>query len=167
MGVLTHVWTVQMEAWDPTFLTRNLHRIFFEFLEAHFWNQDSKINDIPDYVATLHKSDFVKQNIANHKLTNSLFGHSGTKITWPVQKYNSSPKQKILPIFVSKGQRVNRVNKNKPKDSSKVWRKKENYKKPWEEHLAEKGWEQNKVSPFTSKSAHACIQTWEINQIAS
>jgi hypothetical protein len=32
-------------------------------------------------VATLHNSDFVKQNAANHKLTNSPFGHSGTKIT--------------------------------------------------------------------------------------
>jgi len=32
-------------------------------------------------MATLHKSDFVKQNVANHKLTNSPFGHSETKIT--------------------------------------------------------------------------------------
>jgi hypothetical protein len=36
--------------------------------------EDSKINDIPNYVARLHTSDFVQQNAANHKLTNSPFG---------------------------------------------------------------------------------------------
>jgi hypothetical protein len=28
------------------------------------------------------------------------------KNTWPVKKYNPSPKQKILPLFVTKGQRI-------------------------------------------------------------
>jgi len=33
-------------------------------------------------MVTLHKSDFVfQQNAVNHKLTNSQFGHSGTKFT--------------------------------------------------------------------------------------
>jgi hypothetical protein len=43
------------------------------------------------------------------KLTNSRFGHSGTKITSPVK--NTIPVQikLILLIFVSKGQKVNRV----------------------------------------------------------
>jgi hypothetical protein len=54
---------------DPTSLTWNLHRIFFELLKAHFWNEDSEINGIPNKMATLHKSNFVKQNAANHKLT--------------------------------------------------------------------------------------------------
>jgi hypothetical protein len=40
-----------------------------------------EINGIPDNVATLHKSDFVKQNVANYKLTNSPFGHFWIKIT--------------------------------------------------------------------------------------
>jgi hypothetical protein len=42
---------------------------YFEHLEPLFWNEDFEINDIPDYVATLHNSDFVKQDVANHKLT--------------------------------------------------------------------------------------------------
>jgi hypothetical protein len=45
----------------------------FEHLEPLFWNEDFEINGIPDYVATLHNSDFVKQNAANHKLTIDLF----------------------------------------------------------------------------------------------
>jgi hypothetical protein len=56
-------------SWDPISLTWNLHRIFFELWEVHFWNEDSEINGIPDYVAILHKSDFIKHNVANHKLT--------------------------------------------------------------------------------------------------
>jgi len=43
-----------------------------------------------------------KQNEANHKLTNSPFGHSGTKITWPVWKYIPSPKIKITSPFCHK-----------------------------------------------------------------
>jgi hypothetical protein len=70
--------------WDLTSLTRNLHRIFFECPETIFWNEDSEINGIPDNIATLHKNDFIKQNAANHKLTNSHFGHSVTEITSPV-----------------------------------------------------------------------------------
>jgi hypothetical protein len=81
MGVRTHDWAIQTEAWDLTSLTWNLHKIFFEYLEPLFRNEDSEINGIPNNVATLHKSDFVKHNEANHKLTNSSFGHSGTKIT--------------------------------------------------------------------------------------
>jgi len=69
MGVRTYDWAVRKETWDLTSLTWNMHRIFFEHLEPVLCNEDSKINDIPDYVATLHKSDFVKQNVANHKLT--------------------------------------------------------------------------------------------------
>jgi LAS superfamily LD-carboxypeptidase LdcB len=42
------------------------------------------------------------------KLTNSPFGHSGTKITWPV-KY-TMPVQILLPLFVTKGQRVKQSN---------------------------------------------------------
>jgi len=42
----------------------------FEHLEPLLWNGESEINGIPDYVAALYKSDFVKQNAANHKLTN-------------------------------------------------------------------------------------------------
>jgi hypothetical protein len=44
-----------------------------------------------------------KQNKANHKLTNSPFGHSGTKITWPVWKYIPGPKIKITLSFCHKG----------------------------------------------------------------
>jgi hypothetical protein len=46
---------------------------------------------------TLQDSDFVKQNAANTKLTNSPFGHSGTKIldrfknTFPVKNKKYSP----------------------------------------------------------------------------
>jgi hypothetical protein len=35
----------------------------------------------PCLKASLHRSDFVLQNVANYKLTNSLFGHYGTKTT--------------------------------------------------------------------------------------
>jgi hypothetical protein len=89
MGILTHDRAIWTEAWDPISLTWNLHRIFFELLEAHFWNEDSEINGIPNKMATLHKSNFVKQNAANHILTNSPFGHFGTKITWPILKIHS------------------------------------------------------------------------------
>jgi hypothetical protein len=70
-----------MDAWDPTSLTWNLHKIF---LEVHIWGEDSEINGIPDKVAMLHTSDFVKQKAANYKLINSPFGHCETKITWSV-----------------------------------------------------------------------------------
>jgi hypothetical protein len=36
MGVQAHDWAIWTEAWDPTSLTWNLHKIFFELLEAHF-----------------------------------------------------------------------------------------------------------------------------------
>jgi len=42
-------------------------------------------------------------------LTNSQFDHFRTKITWPVSKYNPGLKTNILPLFVSNGQRVNKV----------------------------------------------------------
>jgi hypothetical protein len=35
----------------------------------------------PYLKASLQRSDFFQQNEANYKLTNSPFGHSGTKIT--------------------------------------------------------------------------------------
>jgi hypothetical protein len=44
----------------------------FEHLKPLFWNEKSEINGILEYVATLHNSDFVKQNAANHKLTLSI-----------------------------------------------------------------------------------------------
>jgi hypothetical protein len=46
------------------------------------------------------------------KLTNSPFSHSGTKNTWPVWKYIPGPNQKLLPLFVTNGQRVKQSNKN-------------------------------------------------------
>jgi hypothetical protein len=36
MGVRTHDWAVWTETWDPTSLSWNLHRIFFEHLETLF-----------------------------------------------------------------------------------------------------------------------------------
>jgi hypothetical protein len=58
------------------------------------WSTFLKRNDIPNKMATLHKSNFVKQNAANHLLTNSPFGHSETKITWPVLKIHSQSQKK-------------------------------------------------------------------------
>jgi hypothetical protein len=55
--VILAVW---MDTWDQTSLTWNLHRIFFELLEAHIWNEDFGINGIPDKMTTLHKSGFIK-----------------------------------------------------------------------------------------------------------
>jgi hypothetical protein len=43
------------------------------------------------------------QNEANYKLTNSPFGHFGTKITWPVWKYIPGPRIKITLPFCHKG----------------------------------------------------------------
>jgi hypothetical protein len=61
-------------------------------------------NGIPCKTASLQTNDFVQtQDEANYKLTNSPFGHSGTKITWPVWKYILGPNQKLLPLFVTKG----------------------------------------------------------------
>lgn len=54
----------------------------------------------------LHISDFVQTQNTAKILTNSPFGHSGTKITWPVWKYILGPNQQLLPLFVTKGQRV-------------------------------------------------------------
>jgi len=65
MGVQMLERAVRAESWDPTSLSWNLHRIFFEHLEPLFLNEDSEINGIPDYVAILHNIDFVKQNAAN------------------------------------------------------------------------------------------------------
>jgi hypothetical protein len=60
-----HDLAIRMESWDLTSLSWNLHRIFFDHLETLFCDEDSKINGIPDKMATLHNSDFVKQNAAN------------------------------------------------------------------------------------------------------
>jgi len=56
--------------------------------------------------ATLHRSDFVKQNAANTK-TNKL-------PLWPFwdknhltgKKYNPGPNKKLLSLFITKGQRI-------------------------------------------------------------
>jgi hypothetical protein len=48
---------------------------FFKYISE---NKDSEINGIPEYVATLHKNDFVKHNAANHKLTLWKFGSDVT-----------------------------------------------------------------------------------------
>jgi hypothetical protein len=53
------------------------------------------MNAILDKMETLHKSDFVKQNAANHKLTNSPFGHSGIKINLTSFKEYIPGKKKI------------------------------------------------------------------------
>jgi hypothetical protein len=39
------------------------------------------------FTTSLHLSDFVQTQNETKILTNSTFGHSGTKITWPVWKY--------------------------------------------------------------------------------
>jgi hypothetical protein len=36
MGVRTHDWTAQTQAWDPISLTWNLQKNFFELLEEYF-----------------------------------------------------------------------------------------------------------------------------------
>jgi hypothetical protein len=54
------------------------------------------------FIASLHISDFVQTQNEAKILTNSLFGHSGSKITWPVWKYIPSPKIKITPHFCHK-----------------------------------------------------------------
>jgi len=65
IDVRIHDWAVKTKTWDPTSLSWNLHKIFFKHLEPLFWNEDSEINSITDKMATLHNSDFVKQNAAN------------------------------------------------------------------------------------------------------
>jgi hypothetical protein len=58
----------------------------FPYWINNLWiSEDSEIYGIPVKTATLHDSDFVKRIQPIQKLTNSPFGHSGTKITWPVK----------------------------------------------------------------------------------
>jgi len=67
---------------------------------------------IPVKKASLQRSDFVQQNEANYKLTNSLFGHSRTKITWPVK--NTVPVQmKITPHILSQRDKGKKKQSNK------------------------------------------------------
>jgi hypothetical protein len=64
----------------------------------HFWIVDSLWN------ASLHTSDFVQSEWGqSQKVTNSPFGHYGTKITWPVWKNIPGPRIKITPPFCHKG----------------------------------------------------------------
>jgi hypothetical protein len=46
-------------------------RIFFE---KHISEMKTEINGIPEYVANLNTSDFVKHNAANHTLTRGIRG---------------------------------------------------------------------------------------------
>jgi hypothetical protein len=96
----------------------NLHGPLLRNLWPNTWHE---MRHCPYYLKTSNRTDnpvksnryikcFCQPGCCEYKiLTNSSFGHSGTKNTWPVWKYIPGPKQKILPLFVSKGQRVNRV----------------------------------------------------------
>jgi hypothetical protein len=65
-------------------------------LLEHFWITEFLLKSI------FTTKWFFQQNVANYKLTNSPFGHSGTKITLPVK--NTIPVQiKITPFFCHKG----------------------------------------------------------------
>jgi hypothetical protein len=58
----------------------------FEILLTSLWIVESL------FAASLHISDFVQTQNDAKILTNSPFGHSVTKITWPVWKYIPGPK---------------------------------------------------------------------------
>jgi hypothetical protein len=62
------------------------------------------------FTASLHLSDFVQPQNKAKLLTNSPFGYSETKITWLVWKYIPGPNQKLLPLFVTMGQRLKQSN---------------------------------------------------------
>jgi hypothetical protein len=63
------------------------------------------IKQLPCIKASLHRSDFVQQNVANYTPINSPFGYSGQKsLDW--LEIHSRSKSKLLPFFVTKGQRV-------------------------------------------------------------
>jgi hypothetical protein len=82
-----------VDRWVSGRLTGN--RLFWlQNLLKHFWIAESLIKQHL-YIQVI----LSKQNEANHKLTNSLFSHSGTKITWPVWKYIPGLKIKITPPF--------------------------------------------------------------------
>jgi hypothetical protein len=63
--------------------------------------EDSEIYDIPVKIVTLHNSDFVNR-MQLTKLTNSPFGHSGTKITWLVWNTFLIQKKKYSPFLSQK-----------------------------------------------------------------
>jgi hypothetical protein len=52
---------LRTEAWDPTSLSWNLHKIFFEHFETLFWNEYSGKYGILGKTTTLHDSDFVNR----------------------------------------------------------------------------------------------------------
>jgi len=89
--------------WDDTSsgrLTGNLKSFIFfavKSLLKMLWQVESL------FVASLHISDFVQTQNEAKILTNSPFGHSGTKITWPVWKYIPGPKIRINHPFCHKG----------------------------------------------------------------
>jgi len=84
---------------SPGRLTGNLKSsIFFavQSLLKMLWQVKSL------FTASLHISDFVQTQNEAKILTNSPFGHFGTKITWPVWKYNPGPKIKNYSSFCHK-----------------------------------------------------------------
>jgi hypothetical protein len=78
-------------------LIGNLNSSIVQSLLKMHWQVESL------FTAGLHISDFVQTQNEAKILTNSPFGHSGTKITWPVWKYIPVQKIKITPPFCHKG----------------------------------------------------------------
>jgi len=105
MDVRTGCWEVRTDAsWNRSFsiqwrVRTNENAIIFavQSLLKILWQVES------NFTASLHISDFVQTQNEAKILTNSPFGHSGTKITWPVWKYIPSPKIKITSPFCHKG----------------------------------------------------------------
>jgi hypothetical protein len=113
---------VRTVAQELTVLTWKLHGIFMDIFSetcdhTHGMKWDTVhitwrlwIEPIILLKSSRYKKCFCQPECCQYKiLTNSPFGHSRTKNTWPIWKYIPGPKQKILPLFVSKGQRVNIV----------------------------------------------------------
>jgi hypothetical protein len=74
---------------------------------------ESALNsEIPVYSIFIHTSDFVQTHNEAKILTNSPFGHSGTKNHLIGLEIHSQSKQKLLPLFVTKVQKVKQSNKN-------------------------------------------------------
>jgi hypothetical protein len=67
MGDQTHDWAIRTKTWYPTFLSWNLHRIFLEHLKSFSEILLKTLKYMASLImtATLHDSDFVKQNSAN------------------------------------------------------------------------------------------------------
>jgi hypothetical protein len=105
-----------MEQWSdvrPDEMARSSGRLIVNRNLRSAKSSERALNsEIHVYSIFTHTSDFVQTQNEAKILTNSPFAHSGTKIHLTGLEIHSWSKQKLLSLFVTKGQRVKQSNNN-------------------------------------------------------